>query len=361
MNTQEQQINFHRARDALLSVIALVVVGFFFVLAKPFLIPFSIACFIFFILRPIISVFSRWKMPQFFMTTIIVGAIFLVGCLIGFILFSSIRSFVRDLPKFIPALQDLILQFQQYLANFLGQDIEELLNYENIIVSVRDQLLAISGNFISFLRGFLVVLFILFFLLLESRYFTRKLRVAFPHEQARRANDVITRISEQIGKYLSTKFIISVMTALTVLIILLAFRVNYAIVWASLTFLFNFVPFVGSIIITAICIVFVTLQFFTTPILIVIIAFLLILVHTIFGNIIEPRYLGKNMGMSPLIVIISLLLWGWLWGIAGAFIAVPLTAMFKIIFENIPSLHFLAALMDSGNTKFYEKQKNINR
>ncbi|MGE5500055.1 MAG: AI-2E family transporter, partial [Syntrophothermus sp.] len=129
-------------------------------------------------------------------------------------------------------------------------------------------------------------------------------------------------------------------------IILFIFKVDFVVAWAVLTFLLNFIPNIGSLI-AVVLPVLVSLVQFGSPGLALLIAVILIVVHNIFGNIIEPRIFGHRLGLNPLVILLSLLLWGYIWGIVGALLSVPLTAVVKIIISrsDSPNLQFISDLM----------------
>ncbi|HDL18350.1 MAG TPA: AI-2E family transporter [Bacteroidetes bacterium] len=144
-----------------------------------------------------------------------------------------------------------------------------------------------------------------------------------------------------------TKTLISLATGLIATIILIVFGVDFAVVWGMLTFLLNYIPNIGSIIATAPPILVAFLQFdsFLRPLWITV---LLLLVQMAMGNIIEPKFMGKSLDLSPLVVILFLIFWGFLWGIVGMILAVPIAATIKIVTANFPALRPVSVLM-SGN------------
>jgi len=128
-------------------------------------------------------------------------------------------------------------------------------------------------------------------------------------------------------------------------IVLLIFGVPFAVLFGVLNFLLNYIPTIGSIIGTTLPVLIAALQFDSLwP------AFWLLIIlmglQMLMGNWLEPKLMGTSLGMSPLLVLFALFFWGWLWGIPGMILAVPIMAILQIIFKNIPSLNFLAALME---------------
>lgn len=156
-------------------------------------------------------------------------------------------------------------------------------------------------------------------------------------------------ITEQIQRYIATKFLISLITGLVVGIILWIFGVDFTIVWAVITFFFNFIPNIGSIIAISLPTLMALVQFESVGYT-VLIGGILIFVQNLIGNILEPKILGDKLGLNPLVILLSLLFFGYIWGIVGMLISVPLTAVVKIIISNSNSanLQFLSDLMGAN-------------
>jgi len=155
-------------------------------------------------------------------------------------------------------------------------------------------------------------------------------------------------ITEQVQRYIVTKFLISLSVGIIVGIVLWLFKIEFFIIWASLALLLNFIPNVGSVfaVIMPSLMALVQYESFGYAALV---AAVIIVVQNIIGNIIEPKIFGDRLGLNPLIILISLLVWGYIWGIVGMFFAVPLTAIAKIILSNSSSrnMKFITNLMSN--------------
>ena len=160
-------------------------------------------------------------------------------------------------------------------------------------------------------------------------------------------NEVIKKIDSQVQRYLAIKTIVSLITGILVTVVLMIFGVDFAIVFGFLTFILNYIPNIGSFIATAFPVAIAAFQFETFwPAFWLLI--ILIAMQMAMGNIVEPRLMGEGLGLSPLVILFFLFFWGWLWGIPGMILAVPLAAIIKIVCSNIPSLQFVAVLMSKG-------------
>ena len=182
------------------------------------------------------------------------------------------------------------------------------------------------------------------FILIEMRLTKRKMHYAFKDNRAK-----ISRISNQIinqtVRYISIKFFISLATGVLCGIASLIIGLDFPIVWGFLAFIMNFIPIFGSIISVGLTTIFSLIQFYPNWGKTVFVLIFMTSVNMILGNILEPRIEGKNLGISPVIILISLSLWGYIWGFTGMLLAVPLMVIIKIFCENIDYLNGLAIII----------------
>jgi len=155
---------------------------------------------------------------------------------------------------------------------------------------------------------------------------------------------LISQTKSNISRYVATKFLTSLVTGTLVFILLVLFRVEMAFLFAVLTVLFNFIPNIGSIIATVLPIPVILLQFGFGWQLWVVLAVSATIQFTI-GNVIEPKLMGERMDMHPITVLLFLMFWGLVWGLPGMFLAVPITAVLKIVLGRIETTQALAELM----------------
>jgi AI-2 transport protein TqsA len=155
-------------------------------------------------------------------------------------------------------------------------------------------------------------------------------------------------ITEQIQKYIITKFLISISVGVVMGLLLWLFDVKFFIIWAAFAVILNFIPNIGSVIAVFLPVLMALIQYGSFSRALVI-AVVLIVVQNIIGNILEPKIYGNRLGLNPLVILISLLMWGYLWGIVGMFLSVPLTAVLKIIISNSNSknMRFISNLMSN--------------
>jgi predicted PurR-regulated permease PerM len=155
---------------------------------------------------------------------------------------------------------------------------------------------------------------------------------------------MVENIDHQVQKYLALKTVICIVSGLLAVLILVIFGVNFAVLFGVVTFLLNYIPNIGSFIAKVFPFLWAMLQFdsFWKAVWVLVVLFI---VDGVIGMLVEPRIMGKGLGLSPLSILFALFFWGWLWGIPGMILAVPMMVILKIICGNFPELKFLDALL----------------
>ena len=166
------------------------------------------------------------------------------------------------------------------------------------------------------------------------------------HSSKEQSLDTLRSIEEQIQKYLTVKAIISLATAMVGMGLMLAFGIDFVLVCGILLFVLNFIPNIGSIIASAIPIVICALQS-GFDLRTLMFALLISATQMLFGNIMEPRIQGNRLNLTPIMVLISLIFWGWLWGIVGMLICVPLTSAINILLKQLDPDNIVSAIISS--------------
>lgn len=209
---------------------------------------------------------------------------------------------------------------------------------------VGSMLQSMAGSFFSFMgNAFWVILFVIF-ILSERGGVARKIVKGFGPEQAIDILDTMHRINKSVQQYLGLKTLISLLTGILVTLALALLQAPFPFLWGLLAFLLNFIPNIGSIV-AGIPPILITLfdSGSITRTLMVTLSF--VVIQTLVGNFVEPKVLGKGLDLSPLVVLLSLLFWGWLWGIPGMLLSVPLTAALKISLEQFDQTKPIAIIL----------------
>jgi len=340
--------------SVLLGLIAAFFVGVTLLELRIVLVPFSIALLLSFIFQPIVVYLKMRRIPTVVALITVVVVLASVAYIIGYVVYSSAESFATSSDRYLPSIQTLITDVDaliQSVASIIGLEEGHLTLSQMIDPAIAPSMIQNGiGETLTFAGNtFLVFLFMLF-ILAGSGELVIKVERAYPPNIAQRITSVIDNISQQVRQYLVAKTLVSLGTGLLIFFVLWILGVDYPVFWGFLAFLLNYIPNIGSFIAVIFPFCFALLQFdtFTIPIVSLL---LMWLIQMIMGNFVDPRLMAFRLNLSPLLVIVSLIFWGWLWGVAGMILAVPLTAMLKIFFENIDSLHPIAVLMGSVNSR----------
>src|SRR5438445_1948146 len=216
----------------------------------------------------------------------------------------------------------------------------ELFNVETIKSTVRTMI----GTFTGLFAGLAVTFVYLLFLVAERESIRQRLVRAFGAKQGHNVIEVAGSINRAITQYLAVKTFSGAMAALLSVVVLAAFGVDFYILWGFLIFLFNYIPYLGSLVAVGMPIVLSFLQLESVWAAVTV-TIVLIAIQQVMGTFIEPRMAGRRLQVSPLLILLSLSFWGVLWGIVGMILAVPLLVVIKAILENISETRPIATLM----------------
>ena len=318
--------------------------------AKDLLIPLVVATAIFYLIITLSDFFRRiriagWRPPNWL--TLIASAITILGVLFGcvMIMVGTIERLIRQVPQYQSNLESMINPIIQRLPG------EQSLTLTAIIQDINTRTLALDlGQGLSvFLESLVLVTIYIIFLLLEQPLFSRKLGAFFPDPNGfDRAKSVLAHINESIQTYLILRTLTSLLKGFLSYIILLLLHVDFAIFWAFLIFILNYIPSIGPITATVTAALFTLVQFQDWSVFLI--ALLSIMgMELAVGHYVEPRLVGRSLNISPLVVLISLTLWGSIWGIIGMFLCVPIMATIIIILAEFPeSRPFAIMLSEKG-------------
>ena len=333
-----------------LGILVLVAVGVVLKYAGAAILPFIIAWLFSFLLGPVVNFMTDRKVPTTLAVFIVL--IFLVGViyLSGTFLYTRFSAFKEAYPQYIPRMTELIAT----LTGGLGFDPFEGLNWGQ---NVRNLVGAVSGPIFAFASKLILVVIFLFFILLGKPFFKYKILKSFSHDNANQLSQITYSITTQIRRYLSWQFVISFSTGCLVWLALSLIGVDFAVTWGAVAFFLNFIPTVGSIAASIPPILLALIQFYPSFWPGVIAFFALLSIQLSIGNGIAPKVLGDQLNLSPVVILLSLLFWGWLWGIVGALLSIPITAAIKIVCENIEPLQPISVMMGSGKSYRREFKK----
>jgi len=333
--------SFSPISRALIVIAAIAIAVIFLHAAASIVAPILLAAFIAVIVTSPLQWMRRKRVPKWLALVVIIFVIFEGGSLLALVFTGQLEGFRHGLPGYQERLIVLSDQFGGWLEN-IGVDnaresVKDILDPAIPITLVRIALAKVSGTFGS---GLLVLLAVVF-MLLEAGGLPAKLRMAF--NLTEEAEERLGRLSSAINQYIMIKGLASLATAFFIWAWLWILGIDFAVLWAVLAFLLNFIPFVGAILmmIPAVLMALVQTDLLTT----VLVALGYLVANTVIGSVLEPRIMGRGLGISTLAVFLSLLFWGWVLGTVGVFLAVPLTMALIIALDSSPQTRPIAILL----------------
>lgn len=300
-----------------------------------------LAIFISSLLSAFLDFFERKHIPKIISYFLLTLFFVLFITLITYLINTSLNNFVKALPLYEEQIKSLILLIFSYLSaydiNMNQEEILKLLDFNYLFSFTKN----IIGNLGVILSKLLLVTIGVAFILSENKLFSRKLRIIFRRDTQKLES--FNLFSHNLQKYFAIKTFTSFLTGFLIYLVLLFFGIQYAILWAFIAFLFNFIPVVGSIVaaIPAVLIALLTGEIHMTLWL----AFLYVFINISISNIIEPKLMGNHLNLSPMVIFFSLIFWGWVLGIVGMFLAVPITMTIKIAFESSKNTQWIGILL----------------
>lgn len=312
--------------------------------ATAIVIPFILAAFIAIVCNPLIKFFARYRIPKgvavILVVLIIVGLSVSLGGLVG----QSVNDFSQQLPEYKQKLQNEFVWLVDVASQY-----NILINKEQII-SMFDpgKMVDVATNMLAGLGGvmanmFLIILTVVF-MLFEGPMLGNKIHMALDDPDSKMKQ--IDRFLQSINSYLAIKTLVSLGTGVIAAFYLWILDVDYFVLWGVLAFMFNYIPNIGSIIaaVPAVLLALIT----QGPLVAGLVGAGYLTINTIMGNIVEPKFMGKGLGLSTLVVFLSLIFWGWLLGAVGMLLSVPLTMIVKIGLETSAEGRWLATLLGNG-------------
>lgn len=333
-----------------LIIITLVVV---LIYAQSIIIPFILAIIFWFLIRVIKKILLKvkliGKLPRWILT--LFSTLLLMGFLV--LTITMISNNIQQLSTTMPVYQANVNKIATSINEQFNIDLNKMtsdyakdIKFANILSMLFSALTGIFGS------AFTVLLYLVF-LLLEEPVFPKKLQAMYPtKERYNNINKMVTKMDHSIGNYIALKTVTSLITGFVSYFALLFIGIDAPIFWAFLIFILNFIPTIGSLIATLFPTIFAVLQFgeFTPGLMVLAI---IGAIQVIVGNIVEPKLMGNTLNISPLVVFLTLAIWGVIWGVTGMLLSVPITVILIIILSEFPETRPVAILL-SQNGKLKE-------
>lgn len=322
-------------------ILALVVVG------KSYLVPIFMALVVWYLVNALSDQFKRLpligsRIPEAVSLGMSLLFIGLGLYFIGDAIVQTVQGVVQDSGKYIPRIDAQIARvYDMVRPGVIPPTVAELQGDERLWAYGTDLLSSLT----NFAKGLLLVLLYVLFFLIEQGMFGKKMRaLGLDLKEANRLSITLNHVNSAMRTYLGVKTLTSALTAILSWSVFMVVGIDYALFWAFLIFLFNYIPTVGSVVATFLPGFLALVQFDTlTPFLIIVLGVSAIQVAV--GNILEPRLMGNTLNISPLVVVLSLILWSMLWGIVGMLLSVPITVAIIIICSQFPTTRNVAILL----------------
>ncbi len=329
----------------------------FLVVAKHLLIPIIIAFTFFYLIITVSDLFRRipvgkYRLPSFLTTS--AAAVAILG-----VVFLCVRIVVETIERMI----DLAPKYQKNLEH-VGMDLARLLGWEelptraNIIqeFDLRSQAVQLGSSLSNLAETLILVTIYVIFLLIEKRFFHRKLAALFP-ESARylKVKGILAQIDESVRTYIVLRTITSLIKGFLSYLILIYVGIDFAVFWAFLIFLLNYIPSLGPIFATSMAALFALMQFQDISVFLFTLLTIMAIELSV-GHYLEPRLVGHTLNLSPFVILVSLSLWGSIWGIIGMFLCVPLMVTIVITLAGFPETRPIAVLL-SERGKVHTKEE----
>jgi predicted PurR-regulated permease PerM len=342
-----------RTTQRLLIAVVVFLTGAVLKLAAPVVIALLLTVLLVYLIDPLVVLLNNRLRLRFWLSALIAIVFFAaVFTGLGVLIFFDLPHFARSFPRF----QEEILARAQAILEGLEKNMGFTFAIDPFAelrtVPLRPLLMNLARSSLRILSEFTLIFFFAIILLLGKYRVIRIILTVFPRRHSL-VPIMLKHIDRHLRAFLGIKALASLIIGIGTALILLAFRVEFAVTWGFLTILLNFIPTLGPITAVALPSLITTIQYpgYIMPLGVVA---SLGAMHLTISNFIEPKYLGERLDLSFFIIFLSLFFWGWMWGAAGVLLAVPVTASLKIILERIPATSRLAMLLGrtSGRRRF---------
>ena len=346
--------------------IGLVALGIILSELQSILLPFVIATFLFILFSPVNTFLTEKKIPLWIIILLnIIVISFISFGVIKFVVDSLWRLSV-DLPNYFSKLNQIVRKTavsiginDPYFRYFSIQKILAKLDYKALAGGIFNSAFSLVGNILFLLLFFIFIVsgHKAIYAAIKRRYYGEEPELLtsdaidnLPETKEKRTDlrlaKTIKTITEQIQKYIISKILVNLLAGISVSLFLYLLKIDFPIMFGLLTFFLNFIPSIGSAVALVLPTLMAIIQFESWSYTLLI-AGGLGFIQTIYFNLLEPQLIGRQLNLNPIAILISVLVWGYIWGILGMLLAVPLTAIIKLIISNSKNqnLRFVADLM----------------
>jgi predicted PurR-regulated permease PerM len=326
---------------AMVTLAAVVVVIAGIKAASEIVIPVLLAAFVAILCSPLLSWFERRGVPRAIALFLIISGVVIGGIGLVTLLGTSIQDFSKDMPVYEEKLQEqvrrVVTWFQEQGVNTSGVESYKVFDAGSIMRYTARLLNGLRG---ALTNGFIILMIVIFMLMEASSIPAKLTAVVGTHQEALAGLDAFLK---SVNRYMAIKTLTSLGTGILVIILLMILKVKYALLWGLLAFLLNYVPNIGSILAAIPAVLLALIQLGPLTACGTVVGY--IAINVVVGNVIEPRIMGEGLGLSTLVVFLSLIFWGWVLGPVGMLLSIPLTVMVKIALDTNKETRWLSILL----------------
>lgn len=348
MSGKAQLVHGRSVRNPFWTVAALVVIVAGLKAAGPVLVPFLVAVFLAIICAPAVRALRGMRVPNIVAVLLVILAMMLLLVGAGALFAGTINEFTTEAPKYQQRVTSMVRGAAALWGDALGSKRLELSTDKLFSAVDPGAVMSLVGSSMNALATVMsdavLVVLAMIFMLLEASTIPVKLRLMAGHPEADISH--FTRIAKDVQRYLAVKTVLAIATGVLVGTWAAILQVDFAVLWGLLAFMLNYVPNIGVMIAAVPAVLLALVQHGPGTAALLAVGYLA--VGTVVGNAIEPAWMGRRLGLSTLVVFLSLVVWGWLWGSVGMLLSVPLTMVVKIMLENSEEWSPWAVLLDPG-------------
>jgi predicted PurR-regulated permease PerM len=331
----------HQSTYVLLSIAALVVIIAGLKEAAPMVAQFLMSLFIAVISTPAIRWMETKKVPRVIAITLVLLGILLMVYLIVALVGDSIEKFSQNKDVYAVQFESRLNELVTWLSSIgiPAQHLDISAAFEKL--DIMALVTRVVGGLGVIFGDFFIIFLSVAFILSETASFPEKFSRAFSNSQEKMAH--VNKALGKIRHYLAIKTAASLLTGFLVSVLLYIIGVDHAFLWGVLSFLLNFIPNIGSIIASIPALILALVQLGPLAMLWTAVSFFV--VNNFVGTYLEPKFMGKALGLSAFVIFLSLIFWGWIFGSVGMFLSVPLTMSIKIALETSPKTQWMAIML----------------
>lgn len=366
---------FRKEENKLLNFTFLTILGFIFFyilhIWATLIIPFIIGLLFSFAIIGLSGLYQKFKFTSAFSTFLSLITMILIFWWLGHLISANLdlNEVTQKLPEYQTKLYQMLISLAEW-ANFSEEDLNKYVNFRDIFfqIDLQSVVLSTATGITDLFKSAGMIFFFVLFILLEHRYIGQKISLMFRDDKKRtEILSVIEKIKSDVKAYFVIKLFISFITAALSYMFMIAVGLDFAFFWTIVIFLLNFIPSIGSIIATIFPVTISLVQFgFSLPFFTITIW--IVGIQVLMGNIVEPRFMGNKLNLSPLLIIIALTFWWNIWWISGMLLSVPIMVIINIIFAKIEATKPIAILfsekwdlqVDGGIEALENRQKLFN-